>query len=82
MAAAVRAHGGAHSHFYLPRIRARQQQVGDIGACNQQHEGNGPYQHDQAGFEIRGDKGIQKRGELDAPVAHFRKLLAHDRPFR
>ena len=38
---------GPHRHLLAPPDRARQQQVGDVRAGDQQHEADGRHQHDQ-----------------------------------
>ena len=43
--AAARAERGPHRELPMPRFRARQQQVGEVRARNQQHESDGRLQH-------------------------------------
>jgi hypothetical protein len=55
---------------------ARQQQVCDVGAGNQQHEHNGDQQNEQSGFQIGSDQGIEQTEQVNSPIAHFRILFA------
>ena len=48
MRAAAGAERDAHRDFLLASDRARQQQVGDVRAGDEQHEGDGAEQHQQA----------------------------------
>ena len=50
-----RAEGAANRQLLLPRGRARQQQVGDVGAGDQQHETDGAEQNQQRARDIADD---------------------------
>ena len=51
---AARAHGGADDEFLFAARHPRQDQVGDIGAGDQQHEGGRPQQDQQHGPRLLG----------------------------
>jgi hypothetical protein len=55
-------------HFALTGGRAGQQQVRDIRAGNQQHDADGPEQHQHPGPGRRTDQIILKRTHADEPV--------------
>ena len=54
----------AHGDFTLPRFGTRQQKIGDIGAGNQQHEGDGAEQDEQGLLNIAEELVVQ-RGHFD-----------------
>ena len=65
--AASCAQGGAHSDFAVAGRGARQQQVGYVGACDQQNQADRPQQDQHRRAEISGDR-IRQRIDVDGPV--------------
>ena len=68
-APARRAHRVAHRHLARPRRRARQQQVGDVGAGDEQHEADRAHQRqeddaDRAGVEALVERLDDADGQL------------------
>ena len=65
---ASRTEGGADNDFTLARNAARQRQVGQIGAANEQHEASGRHQHQEGRAHVLPD---DRRGvalDDDAPI--------------
>ena len=59
----------------MPRRRAREHQVGDIGAGDQQYKRYRSKQDQQRGLELVRNKQPEECLDINAPVFHFRKLL-------
>ena len=77
--AAARAQRGADRHLLLPLQRAREQQVGDVGADDEQHEADRAEQHQQRRAQLAADEGVGERDQVDAPVLHLRDTAAPTR---
>jgi hypothetical protein len=75
----ARSNRGAYSQFFLSRRGAREKQIGDIRARDQQHKSDCAEQHQQARFQIGADERFEHREDVNAPIAHFRKLLIYTR---
>jgi hypothetical protein len=89
-AAGARSHGPADRHLLAPREPLDQQQVGHVGAGDQQHQEDRPDQQDQPGADLAADqlighrhqreaeRRVQVRGERQGvAVADPQGLLAH-----
>jgi len=63
---------GANGHFLLPRIRAREQKVGHVGARNEQHKPNRPQQHQKRLPYMTDDLFVQ-RNHPEAGIAAERQ---------
>jgi hypothetical protein len=59
---------GAQRHLGCPADATREQQVGDIGACHQQHQGDDTNQHLCRHLEIASDQCLVERFDRDAPA--------------
>ena len=70
---AARAERGAHGHLFVARRGLREQKVGEIGACDQQHEADGAHHHRARKGElivlVDADGGFGKRRQRDARPA-------------
>ena len=69
-AGAAGAQGDAHGDFALPRFGTREQKVGDVGAGDQQHEGDGAEQDQQRLVNIAEEFVIQ-RGDFDGAALRW-----------
>ena len=58
----------AHRDLFLPRGAASEQQVGNIGACDQQHECDGAEQNPQRADDIAIEKIVLQRLDGGAPA--------------
>ena len=63
-----RAHRRTDRHFALPRRAAREQQVGDVGARDQQHEPDRAEHHPQRGHQVRREEVVLERLDAGAPA--------------
>ena len=71
---------GAHGELALPRRRPRQQQVGDVGARDQQHEGHGAGQDEERRTHVTGQL-IAQRDDARRPAGvEVREHLRQSRP--
>ncbi len=59
-AAAARAERGADRELLLPRLRAREQQVGEVGARDEQHEPDGALQDPERGRHVADDVVLER----------------------
>ena len=66
-----------HRDLFLPRRRARQQQVRRVGRRDEQHTANRGKQHDQRGPQLRAHEHMVEVDEPDAPLPHVGILPAH-----
>ena len=62
---ALRAERGPHRDLALPRGAAREEQVGDVRARDEQHEPDGGHEHEQGGPDV-GDHLLLKRNQTHA----------------
>ncbi len=74
-AKATGSQGQANGDLLLPRGGARQQQIGDIRASDEQHETNCCQQHEQCGPQTRGLILVQC-DDLHAPILIRCRVLA------
>ena len=64
-AALARAHGGANGHLSAARRGAGQQQIGDVGAGDQEHKADRAQQHQESGPHVPHDF-LRQRPHVDA----------------
>ena len=74
---AAGADGGADGDLFLPRGRAREQQVRDIRGRDQQHAADRAQQHDEPGLQLRVHEEVVEIHQLDSPLLRLRILLAY-----
>ena len=77
--AAGGAHRGPHGQLALARAAARQQQVGDVGAGDQQQEPDGSQQQPQPLLGRVADEVVAEGLDTDGPPGFGRRALALDR---
>ena len=81
-AAARRAEGDAHRHLARPRGAAREQQVGDVDAAEQEQQPRRRHHDDQDRPEVADDRGDERLGDVDAIQVGRREVAresVHDR---
>ena len=64
----ARAHRSADGKFATPAFGARQQQVGDVGAGDQQHQADGTEQQIKRRTDVADDV-VKQRADLGGPAA-------------
>jgi hypothetical protein len=77
--AAARADRRSDGDLLLPCCRAREQQIGDVRASDQQHESDRAEQDEQRGLELRRHECLAERDQPRAPFPYFRELAAQAR---
>ena len=75
-AAAPRADRRTNGNFTLAARRAGQQQVGDVGACNQQHQRNRAQQDPERGADVGDEFILQQPRAKRAVVVQWRSDTA------
>src|SRR5713226_4992085 len=67
---AIGAHGGAHAEFAFAADHAREVEVGNIGAGDEENEASGGEKEEHGGFGVAGELGFQRR-DVDLEVGAF-----------